>query len=520
MARNQRLTKQEIQEDKFIEGLLKTYAFLKANLQAIIIAAVVVLVAVGGYAAYYQNQENRRAEATLALRQATEAYQKAEEGLFDAEKLAESEELLKTAQTELKAVFEKYPDTSFADKARYQYANTLYYQGNYAEARTQFQQVMQENQPENQMDILYAQKAIGNTYEQEGDYQKAIAAYEANAFPDTPQLSPAIRKFVLMEAQLNQALAYEKLGDLETARNTYKAIIDAFRSTLETGLTQKSQELLEEVKTVITAVGEPLDSDVSNPKNLEFTLAKATFNQILADQKSDDTNVTSNLYQQIAHDFGHTLEVQLAKQNLQQIEDAKVVMTAIAKLLEGEGSNPEKLEFMLPVPKLNQALADQKSGDANAVHGAYHEIADGFREKLEAGLAKKNFERIETAKVVIKATGEPFNIDISSAAKLESENRYFEAYVAYTDALRTYRVRKDVHGGLSPELRKQISNFEKGAMTVIKSIQNARRAEEQERETSALYNYDVVVELETLGLSRRLYENALFRYKILGSAQE
>jgi len=112
MARNKRLTKEEIQEDKFIEGLLKAYAFLKGNLQTIIVAAVVVLVAVGGYAAYYQNQENRRSEATVALRQATEAYKEAERSLFDAEKLAESEERLKTAQTELKADEEKYPNTA------------------------------------------------------------------------------------------------------------------------------------------------------------------------------------------------------------------------------------------------------------------------------------------------------------------------------------------------------------------------------------------------------------------------
>ena len=57
---------------------------------------------------------------------------------------------------------------------------------------------------------MYAQKAIGNTYEQEGDYEKAIAAYQARAFPPTPQLAPEIRKFVLMEAKFNQALAYEK----------------------------------------------------------------------------------------------------------------------------------------------------------------------------------------------------------------------------------------------------------------------------------------------------------------------
>ena len=369
MARNQRLTKKEIQEDKFIEGLLKTYAFLKRNLQTIIIAAIIVLVAVAAYAAYYQNQENRRTEASRALRQATAAYQKAEESLFDAEKLAESEALLKTAQTELKTVFEKYANTTFADKARYQYANTLYYQENYPEARTQFQQLIKEHQPENQMDSLYAQKAIGNTYEQEGDYEKAIAAYQAKAFPPTPQLSPEIRKFVLMEAKFNQALAHEKSGDSESARNTYKEIVDEFRSTLETGLREKSRELIAEAKAVIAAIGEP------------------------------------------------------------------------------------------------------------------------------------------------------FDIDISKAEKLENEKRYFEAYVAYTDAIRTYKVGKDIHGGLPSELRKQIGDFQKRAMTVISSIQNARRDENDERESSALYSYDSVVEFETLGLSRRLYENALFHYKRLGSAQ-
>ena len=367
MARNKRLTKEEIQEDKFIEGLLKVYAFLKENLQTIIVAVVVVLVAVAGYAAYYQNQENRRAEATLALRQATEAYQKAEESLFDAEKLAESEALLTTAQTQLKAVFEKYANTTFADKARYQYANTLYYQGNYPEARTQFQQVIEEHQPENQMDSLYAQKAIGYTYEQEGDYEKAIAAYQAKAFPLTPQLPAEIRKYVLMEAKFNQALAYEKLGDAEAARDTYKEIIDEFRSTLDTGLTQKGRELIEEAKSVIAVIDEP--------------------------------------------------------------------------------------------------------------------------------------------------------IDVSQAEQLETERQYLEAYTAYTDAIRAYKVNKDIQGGLSSELRKQIGSFEKGATAVINSIQNAERAENEGRESSALYSYNLVVEFETLGLNRRLYENALFQYKRLGSAQ-
>ncbi len=522
MARNQRLTKEEIQEDKFIEGLLKIYAFLKRNLQTIIVAAVIVLVAVAAYAAYHQNRVNHRAEATLALRQATEAYKTAEESLFDAEKLAESEALLTTAQTQLKAVFEKYANTTFADKARYQYANTLYYQGNYPEARTQFEQLIAQHQPENQMDSLYAQKAIGNTYEQEGDYEKAIAAYQARAFPPTPQLAPEIRKFVLMEAKFNQALAYEKSSDSEAARDTYKEIVDEFRSTLETGLTEKSRELIEEAKAVIAAIGEPLDADVSNPKKLEFVLTETQLNQALAHKKSGESEALRAVYNGIAGEFGHTLEVGLAQNSVERVESAKVVIAAIGEPLDADVSNPKSLEYVLAEAKLNQALADKKSGESEKsekAHLAYHEIADEFVRRLEADFAQRSLERVESAKVVIAAMGEPFDIDIPKAEKLENEKRYFEAYVAYTDAIRTYKVRKDIHSRLPSELRKQIGNFEKAAMAVINSIQNARRAENDGRESSALYSYDLVVELETLGLSRRLYENALFHYKRLGSAQ-
>ena len=367
MARDQRLTKEEIQEDKFIEGVLKTYQFLKENLRTIVIVVGIALVAVAGYAAYYQNQESRRAEATMALREATEVYRTAEESLFDADKLAESEESLTTAQTQLQQLFGKYPNTAFADKARYQYASSLYYQGNYAEARSQFQQVIENHQPENQMYSLYAQKAIGNTYEQEGNYEKAIAAYQAKAFPPTPGLSSEIRMFVLAEAKFNQAIVYEKSGDADAARAAYKEIVDEFRTTLEAGIAQKSLEVIEDAKVVIAAIGEPLN--------------------------------------------------------------------------------------------------------------------------------------------------------LSNAVELENEKRYYDAYVAYTDAIRAYKVNKDIQGGLSTELRKQIGSFEKEAMTIINNVQNARRADDEGRESSALYSYDVVIELEKLGLSRRLYENALLHYKRLESAQ-
>ncbi len=367
MARDKRLTKEDIREDKFIESLSEIYAFLRENLQTIGIILGVILIAGAGYAAYYQHQENRRTEASIALRQATETYKTAEESRFDTEKLTESEESLKTAQAQLQEVFEKYPNTVFSDKARYQYAKTLYYQQNYQEARSQFQHIRDQHQTENQIYSLYAQKAIGNTYEQEGNYEKAIEAYQAKAFPPTPQLSPEIRKFVITNAKFNQALAYEKSGDPDAAAAAYKEIVDEFRNTLEAGLAQKSRELIEYAKTVIAAIGETLD--------------------------------------------------------------------------------------------------------------------------------------------------------ISRAQTLENQKQYYEAYVAYTDAIRTYKVNKDISGGLASELRKQIGSFEKEAIEITNNVREARLNDEEGRESFALNSYGLVVEFEKLGLSRRLYENALLHHKRLESVQ-
>ncbi len=365
MAQRDRLTKEEIKQDKFIEAVLQSYAFLKDNLRTIIIGIVVVIAAVGGYAAYHQNQESRRAEAAIALNKATEAYQTAEENLLDSAKLAEGEEALKTVQPQLQAVFQQHPNTDFADKARYQYAKTLYYQGDYAGARTQFQAIIDSHQPENQIYSLYAQKAIGNCYEQEGDYEKAIAAYQTRQFPATPYVSPEIRRFVLANAKFSQALCYEKQGDPDTARATYKEILDEFRSTLEEGLAQKSMEKVADAKAVIALISEE----------------------------------------------------------------------------------------------------------------------------------------------------EP--LTVANAEQLAAEKRYFEAFVAYTDAIHTYKVNKDIESGLSSELRQQIGRFEKSATALINNVQAARRADAEGQASTALYNYNQVVEFEHLGLSRRLYENALLHYKRL-----
>ena len=374
MARNNRLTKEEIQQDKFIELVLQSYAFLKDNVIAISISVAVVIVGTIGYVVYHQSSENKRAEAAAKFSEATETYQEAETNFLDTAAPPETDDTpeeedvevpqnnFQDAGEKLQSVFEKYPNTAVADKARYNYAKTLYWEGNYAAAREQFQRVLEKHQPENQIYALYAQKAVGNCYEQEGDYAKAIDAYQAREFPVTSQLPPEIRRFVIDNAKLSQARCYEKLNDLASAQTAYKEIIDEFRKTVEAEIERKSLELLDQAKTVVAAIEEP--------------------------------------------------------------------------------------------------------------------------------------------------------IELTSAKQLEMENLSYPAFVAYSDAILAYKVKKDIEGGLAPDsaVRKKIRNFEKVATSFIKNVRNARKAETEGQQSFALSNYNRVVEFETLGLNRNLYERALLHY--------
>ena len=258
MARSNRLTKEEIRHDQFVESTLKSYGFIKDNLKTIIIAVVVVTLAVVVGVLYQNHQQTQRAHASAAFTQALKTFQEAEKNWVDTEKADDAREQFKTAGSEFQEVFQKYSGTLFADKARYNYAKTLYYLEDYPGARTQFQSVTQEHAPENQMIALYAQEAVGNCFEQEGNYEAAIQAYQEESYPLTPQLPIPVREFALTNAKYNQALCYEKLNQTDEALSLYEDLIDQFHVNLEKAVQEKSHELILDAKELITLIPEPL----------------------------------------------------------------------------------------------------------------------------------------------------------------------------------------------------------------------------------------------------------------------
>lgn len=278
MTQNNRLTQEVKQEDKFITLVLDCYTFLKDNARTISIVVAVSVVGVVGYLTYTHNQERKHAEASANFSLAAETYKDAETNFFTVSTPSENEEesdeedseektSFMDAEEKLQGIFDKYTNTTLADKARYKYAKSLYFQGKYPEARTEFSKIIETHQPENQIYALYAQKALGNCLEQEGDYVGAIAAYDANAFPDTPQLAPEIRQYVITNAKYNQALCQEKVNNIEDARTLYKEIIDEFKTTVNYGIEQRSIDLINDAKEVIVLIEEPLDT--SGAESLE-----------------------------------------------------------------------------------------------------------------------------------------------------------------------------------------------------------------------------------------------------------
>ena len=257
MAQGNRLTKEEIKRDQFVESVLNVYNFLKTHLKFIIIAAAVVVVLVAGFSIYSQEQQETRAEASLAFAKAIEKYQEAEDGWLDKENFETSGEKFQTGGEAFQTIFQKYSGTPFADRARYNYARTLYYQADYGRAIEQFESVVESHQSDNQILALYAQKAIGNCYEQQGEYEKAVEAY--GKLPDVPV---PVREHALADSQLSQARCYEKLGQPEDAAAIYKDVIDLFRENLEKAVQEKSRDfifgrnLTPSVKSLLTSLPE------------------------------------------------------------------------------------------------------------------------------------------------------------------------------------------------------------------------------------------------------------------------
>lgn len=197
------------------EVLVKSESFLVKNLKTIVIAAGVVLVAVGGWYGYtklIQEPRNERASAELF---------KAEDLFINGQdSLALAGEGLTTKGME--AIIKEYSGTDAANVAQLYKGIALYDAGQYKEAIAALEQF-------DSKDAYVAPSAIrliGDCYAQLEQYQDAVKAYERAAkLASNEAISPS--------CLIKAGHAYERLGNKEKALELYQEVQTKYIDTPE-----------------------------------------------------------------------------------------------------------------------------------------------------------------------------------------------------------------------------------------------------------------------------------------------
>ncbi len=126
-------------------------------------------------------------------------------------------------------------------KELYKYALNAYYKGKTEEARKYFQIFVEEYRESDMYDN--ALFWIGQTYYTEGNYEKAIQAFDKLIDECETGKAQECNKYPV--AMLKKAYSYIKLGEIEEAKKLLKDIVRRFPDTEESELASRKLEVLE-----------------------------------------------------------------------------------------------------------------------------------------------------------------------------------------------------------------------------------------------------------------------------------
>ena len=246
MARAERIDRRDLKEDKFIETMAEVYAFLKRNLQLILIAvaaALVILIAVGTYVYMRQKAETR---ASIQFGEAMKLFQEAEDDWADQDKMKEAADKYKEAREKFKAILRRYKSSSYADKAAFYAAKSSFQLGEYDQALKEFQDLAEKS---DSPFGLYAQQAIGKCYEQKGDLEKAVREYDESKYEKFRGLPEY--DFVLSEVTLSRAICRERLNQTSQAIGDYERLTRMFQDNLRKAIDRKSAQMVKGAKKLL-----------------------------------------------------------------------------------------------------------------------------------------------------------------------------------------------------------------------------------------------------------------------------
>ena len=218
---SQRLNRQTIKHDKFIDEVEVAYASLRQNRQRLIgiaIAVLAILAIAGGIYMYQQKQEG---EAQLLLADAINVMQKplATEQGAPADAFKSEAERSAKAEAMFKQVADKYRGRDAADIASLYLAQMDVERGNAKDARPKFEAFLQSH-PKH----ILAGAAQMSLFEIElgsGETQKVVDSVNQQLAQDDPRVPKDALLGLL-------ARTYESQGQEAKARDAYQRIINEY----------------------------------------------------------------------------------------------------------------------------------------------------------------------------------------------------------------------------------------------------------------------------------------------------
>jgi tetratricopeptide (TPR) repeat protein len=202
---SQKLSKEELREDEFIEWLMHAVDYVRDNVQNFAIGAIAVVAVILAVNFFIESQEKSKVEAAALLGDVVMAEQSGQ--ISEAIRIAD--QLLAT-----------YAGTPSAAQGTILLGNLHFSQGRYADAQRYFEMYLAEYEP---VDVLInaSQSGLAACLEAQGQVAAAAKSYEdiAQRLPGSAQAALAI---------MNAARCYKLMGDSDKQRILLKSVRDEY----------------------------------------------------------------------------------------------------------------------------------------------------------------------------------------------------------------------------------------------------------------------------------------------------
>ena len=271
MAQEERTKAIDVESDSFREFILNVAAFATRHSRNLTIIVTIIIVGIVGFTLRQQQMQSKKAEASVKLTEAFEKFSEAENNWLDPDNA--NADQFQIAEAAFQKIFQIYKGTA-ADQARYNFAKIKYYRGEYDVARSKFEEIANDKPEIDSILPLYAKVAIGNCYEQQEKYAKAIKAYEILTNSTASNTDMPFRDQIIELARLNQARCHRKLGQNKKANEIYENLRESFEKNLDKAIKDKSVALVESAKSLVNSLPA---SDRPSMTNLGLDIIYDTF---------------------------------------------------------------------------------------------------------------------------------------------------------------------------------------------------------------------------------------------------